>query len=224
MRFPMRDSRGKNCHESVKALARARDTLDPMEQPATTAESSSFVSWLATLTRPGGRTEAAGNEDGLADDVALLSYESALLRPTRSHESGLGSAYGGHPVPGRAEALAGALPTFEARIKEGSPETRTGVAKHARFTVRLSGPELEQLRARAAESGLTVSAYLRTCILEVESLRSQVKEALARMRAPQTREEPHAAKGPAKPGPQPANRWRERLLPRWKNGEKRECA
>ena len=54
----------------------------------------------------------------------------------------------------------------------------------ASITIRLSEAECAQLRQRAAESGLTVSAYLRSCTLEVESLRAQVKDTLAQLRAP----------------------------------------
>jgi hypothetical protein len=42
--------------------------------------------------------------------------------------------------------------------------------------------ECAQLRTRAAEAGLTVSAYLRSCTFEAESLRAQVKETLAELR------------------------------------------
>ena len=56
-------------------------------------------------------------------------------------------------------------------------------ADHRRSTVsiRLNEAEVEQLRMRATESGLSVSAYMRSCVLEAEQLRSQVKQALALM-------------------------------------------
>jgi hypothetical protein len=38
------------------------------------------------------------------------------------------------------------------------------------------------LRKRSAEAGITVSAYLRSCAFEVETLRAQVKDAVAQMR------------------------------------------
>ncbi len=61
----------------------------------------------------------------------------------------------------------------------------TGLDKHrktASITIRLSNAECAQLHQRAAEAGLTISAYLRSCICEVEALRAQVKEALAQLR------------------------------------------
>jgi hypothetical protein len=55
--------------------------------------------------------------------------------------------------------------------------------KHATMSVRLSRQDSDRLRMRAAESGMTVSAYMRSCVLEAEQLRAQVKLALAELRA-----------------------------------------
>jgi hypothetical protein len=49
-------------------------------------------------------------------------------------------------------------------------------------TVRLSKAECASLHQRAAEAGLTVSAYLRSCTIEAEALRAEVKTALAELR------------------------------------------
>jgi hypothetical protein len=43
--------------------------------------------------------------------------------------------------------------------------------------------EFLQLKDRAGESGVSVSAYMRSCILDADQLRTQVKQALAEMRA-----------------------------------------
>jgi hypothetical protein len=64
--------------------------------------------------------------------------------------------------------------------------------KRASVTIRLSEPEYEQLHQRAAEAGLTISAYLRSCTFEAEALRAQVKEALANLRASAKTEAPVA--------------------------------
>jgi hypothetical protein len=47
----------------------------------------------------------------------------------------------------------------------------------------MTGEEFALLKSRAEESGLSVSAYMRSCVLEAESLRVQVKQAMAEMRA-----------------------------------------
>jgi hypothetical protein len=50
-------------------------------------------------------------------------------------------------------------------------------------SVRLSEQESDKLRQRAAESGISVSAYMRSCVLDADHLRDQVKRALEEMRA-----------------------------------------
>ncbi len=54
--------------------------------------------------------------------------------------------------------------------------------KSASVTVRLTSAEDERLRQRAVEAGMTISAYLRSCAFEVETLRAQVKQTIAEMR------------------------------------------
>jgi len=55
--------------------------------------------------------------------------------------------------------------------------------RHSVVSIRLNEAEIERLRQRAVESGISVSAYMRSCVLDAEHLRAQVKEALAEMRA-----------------------------------------
>jgi hypothetical protein len=47
----------------------------------------------------------------------------------------------------------------------------------------LSRDEDAQLRRLAAEAGLTVSAYIRSCTFEAEALRALVKDTLSQFRA-----------------------------------------
>jgi hypothetical protein len=115
------------------------------------------------------------NDSLLADDVASISYERALRARARLQ-----------PAAGKQ------LPPAPAEKAESGGITRK--LKKASITIRLSEAECEQLRQRAAEAGLTVSAYLRSCTLEVESLRAQVKQTLAEMRsAPPPSPEPATA-------------------------------
>lgn len=135
--------------------------------------------------------EPSWDDDGLADDVATITYEPALRTHGRAGNCGLDDgAFPERPQPdasteaesGRctSQALPGALSTFP-----------SVPLKTASITIRLSEPECAQVRRRAAEAGLTVSAYLRSCTLEVESLRTQVKETLAQLRS-STSEAPEA--------------------------------
>ncbi len=67
-------------------------------------------------------------------------------------------------------------------------------SKSVMLSVRLTEPELELLRLRAAECGVSVSGYMRSCVLEADQLRTQVKHALAEMRAAtRSQERPHEA-------------------------------
>jgi hypothetical protein len=57
-------------------------------------------------------------------------------------------------------------------------------------SVRLTDLEFARLRDRASESGISVSAYMRSCVLDAEILRAQVKQALAEMRTLTAHPEP----------------------------------
>ena len=50
-------------------------------------------------------------------------------------------------------------------------------------SVRLTEVEFACLRDRAEESGISVSAYMRSCVVDADQLRTQVKRALAEMRS-----------------------------------------
>lgn len=116
--------------------------------------------------------EQGWNDDGLADDVATISYEQALRKQARPRAGGC-EADAGLQRPALAD-----MPGAATGGSMASPKTH----KSASITIRLSEPECAQVRQRAAEAGLTVSAYLRSCTLEAESLRAQVKETLAQLR------------------------------------------
>jgi len=83
--------------------------------------------------------------------------------------------------------------------------------KCASITIRLSKEECDQLRRRASQAGLTVSAYLRSCTFEAETLRAQVKNALAELRTAASTEKqsepPAIHRAPTG--------WLTRLMPRW---------
>ncbi len=170
--------------------------LEAMQQPAPTQSSSSlssFAGLLATLAspRPSAPSDAANdaplwNSSDLGEDVVSLSYEQALRARARYR-----SAYrsDGSPMPQRGLGLdAGADAAVEGVAADAVPAWRPEAAperdlRSASVTVRLSKAECERLHRRAAEAGLTVSAYLRSCALEAETLRSQVKQALAELKA-----------------------------------------
>ncbi len=154
--------------------------LGCMQQPArseSSLASTNFAGMLAALASP-----AAGNSDPketwseseLGDDVVTLSYEHALRAHAR-HQPADRSTW----QPEAAMQL-GEQPLVQTGK---TPNASDCDLRKASVTVRLSQAECASLHLRAAEAGLTVSAYLRSCTMEAESLRSQVKEALAGMRS-----------------------------------------
>jgi len=191
--------------------------MQTAEAPASTQPSRSFAGILAALASPAQQPASAlpgWIDDGLADDVAVLSYEHALRAHARYKPVASAAANG----PAQMSAVpAGSSAAIEDEISplvfEEIAEPASEAAPHAEneavaaasslvpdtgqrpcaaparrlkcasVTVRLSEEECAQLRARAAESGLTVSAYLRSCTFEAEILRAQVKEALAELRS-----------------------------------------
>jgi hypothetical protein len=168
----------------------------PLQNEPSSETASSFAGLLAALATPKARSGRSGVEeplDGLQDDVATFSYERALQKHARYHAR--------DPVhfPKATMDLVNA-PVQPTQGMDPSVATRQKKAvqshtpqldpeadrKRASVTLRMSQAESARLQQRAAEAGLTVSAYLRFCAFEVESLRTQVKNALAGMRAPQS--------------------------------------
>ena len=160
--------------------------------------STSFASLLAALAAPAPKPAPAWSEDELSDDVATLSYERALRAHARYKPPQTGdwlrqpAAYEPIPVqdappaPAAAVAPKPASPTAdwhaEAECQSVLFRGLDQDKKCASITIRLSQAECVQLRRRAAEAGLTVSAYLRSCTFEAEALRRQVKDTLIELR------------------------------------------
>jgi hypothetical protein len=228
--------------------------MKPTDEPVPPANEKSFAGLLASLTAPkpevpsggsspsGRKASPAWNDDGLADDVATLSYESALRAharyrtpdptdraltqgaegderqfdhyelategqaaepqsarmpspgargpsgaKTRLNSEASSEREKVRPVAGQGSSAAGA-------ISPVSPTPYRRSLKTVSVTIRVSQAEADQLHGRAAEAGLTVSAYLRSCTFEVERLRALVKETMAQLRpaAPARKRAPRA--------------------------------
>jgi predicted DNA binding CopG/RHH family protein len=180
--------------------------------PAPAPTAASFAHLLAALATPAPSPESDWNDEALAEDVATLSYERALrsharYRPADPSENSQAqsadaqeaevvdfSPQGAAPLSrGRAvspEAFARAHEAAKAelaqRAAEKTPSSFERNLKSASITIRMSKAECEQLHRRAAEAGLTVSAYLRSCTFEAEALRAQVKDVLTELRSATT--------------------------------------
>jgi hypothetical protein len=177
---------------------------------ASTPKASSFAGLLAALSLPESKRVPAWDDDDLKDDLATLSYEEALRAHARYRPVDAGV-----PAP-HQNADAGSI-----RIREVTPDEISmsrdatfpdaGRASHtvnarpraasgreknlkcASITIRLSQAECAQLRARAAQAELSISAYLRSCTFEAEALRAEVKKALAQLRTDEPSRKTHDA-------------------------------
>jgi hypothetical protein len=184
------------CERSAISLWAGRAMLQTMAQAAQSSPSPctpSFSGLLASLTS-GAKDKAdhtaAWCDDELGDDVVTLSYERALRNHARYRPADCGDL----PLPASAgdtvRNVKRTTPEIAAK-NESVVAAQTGAApqtasrrdlRTASVTLRLSDAECALVRQRAAEAELTVSAYLRSCVLEADALRAQVKEALAEMR------------------------------------------
>ena len=185
-----------------------------MQQPARAESSATFAGMLAAFATPGQKKPPARDLDGLEDDVATLSYERALrahgrYRSPEASDHALTQPYKSERLSAEEPPVLGDVPVAALRTSQASafsplePELQTDPQsefahtdsayernlKSASITIRLSKAECAQQRQRAAEAGLTISAYLRSCTVEAESLRAQVKETLAQLRAESARED-----------------------------------
>lgn len=168
-----------------------------MQQEKTALESgpgsTSFAGLLACLTaaRPQKATDwlsdSSNSLDSIKDDVVKLSYERALETHAR-YKPAAGEPASRAPRENQAAACASVsgVSASDPGILAGREANSNGKRKCASVTVRMSEREAAQLQQRAAEAGMTVSAYLRSCTFEVEALRAQVKQALTALRAAQT--------------------------------------
>ena len=184
--------------------------MQSTQTPTPAPSAASFASLLTALATPAPKPDAEWNDEALPEDVATLSYERALRSHSRyrsadpietaaaqlrnDEENIVEFAMDEAPMPpmqrGRTvppEAFARAHEAAQAELAERAAQ-RTPTPfernlKNASITIRMSKAEADQLHRRAAEAGLTVSAYLRSCTFEVESLRAMVKDTVAQLRA-----------------------------------------
>ena len=185
----------------LRQIDSTRHMLLDMEQRAqanASANSANFAGLLASLMSPAAKKrddEAEWPSGELGDDVVTLSYENALRAHSR-YRTGIRGGWGSEA--GLEPGDAGKLPAAAVKEREtftpaagvsAKPATNDRDLRSASVTVRLSAAESERLRVRAAETGLTVSAYLRSCTFEVEALRAQVKNALAELKATAQKEQ-----------------------------------
>jgi hypothetical protein len=218
--------------------------------PAPSPTAASFAGLLAALASPAPKPlPEPWSDDDLADDVATLSYENALRTHARYRAAGPSNgaaslSYSDQsltqiPDPEPIRRIQGPLgDEFEAAAPQAELRTAPIAAprqdasaqpepevnpfhaaqlernlKDASITIRMSHTESEQLR-------LTVSAYLRSCTFEVESLRAMVKDTVAQLRTAKATQK-IADDQPARAGWfRSITRWLSRLLTPWQDARR----
>lgn len=175
------------------------------------AKTGSFASLLEGFTATP-RPDPYSKDDGLEDDIAIISYEQTLrsharIRPVPDPlpvSSAIARSVVRKPSSGQRIKSPGRKQSAAVSIEEWARQSAPPQAaprkprKSASVTIRLTPEECAQLRERAAAAGLTTSAYLRSCLLEAEALRAHVKEVLEQFRtaaAPVEAKRPSRAEG-----------------------------
>lgn len=176
-------SKSRTPHALTNPLNPPTTRRYPSPMPQLAEPAPSFAGLLASLTAPKKHLPL----DDLEPDIANLTYDCALrnharYRPNPNPEKTSSPepvknapAVAAASEPGRASA--------SGACKLSAPTRLEQTRKRASITIRLTRSECAQLQQRAAEAGLTLSAYLRSCTVEADSLRAQVKQALADLRA-----------------------------------------
>ncbi len=174
--------------KNLRSASARRLMLHCMPQPTqspTSIPSANFAGLLAALALPPTEDAAqarTSSESDRGDDVVTLSYDRALRTHGRYMPTGRGDWQPAPAVQGNEDLAAQANQTPQ--------EVCDHDLRTSSVTVRLSKAECANLHQRAAEAGLTVSAYLRSCTIEAEALRAQVKAALAELRPVGVKGEP----------------------------------
>jgi hypothetical protein len=196
---------------------------------------------------PGRRSAPAWNDDDLADDVATLSYESALKAHARYRPSQVSDQSLTQPTDSKSFWYEEASPPLSEAAPQPVAQSTASLGpianqetaatpdpepsfpraalyernlKDASITIRMSKAECAQLHRRAAEAGLTVSAYLRSCTFEAESLRAMVKDTLAQLRSATNPAKPAHPAPPRQPWFGRLTRWLAGLLTPWHGSQR----
>ncbi len=136
-----------------------------------------------SLRVDGSRTAVADPGSDARADASIENGASDVI-----HAAGAPDAAGAVDVsdafdtPGAFDAAGATVAVHAAPALQAAP-ARESDLRSASVTIRLSQAECARLHQRATEAGLTVSAYLRSCTVEADALRAQVKQALAELKA-----------------------------------------
>lgn len=154
---------------------------DPTEQTPTRSDGKSVPA--VTEDKPAPEpvpTQAAFNTEAIQPDKLSISSAGQQVFEPAPPEKSLAPAFGtalaaALPAEPDSNPALGPAPGPLALVWPTPPKNERQVA----MSLRVAASEQALIKARAAEAGLSVSAYLRQCALEVEKLRAQVHHTLA---------------------------------------------
>ena len=166
-----------------EALESSRYRWQARTQPSASDESKEEIQFRAkekpapatTQDKP---TPVEFNAQAIQPDKLSLTSAGPPVRTTAPPDKSVAPAFG--------TVLAESLPAEPDRSPDIGPLALIWPAppkseRQVSMTLRVAASEQALIKARAAEAGLSVSAYLRQCALEVEKLRAQVHHTLARI-------------------------------------------
>jgi hypothetical protein len=178
----LRANRFRSRHSESEAAPLDEPEATPPVGPPTSVNARSEVELPAQDAR-GDRTPSPVSPRRRGSKRSKLAAESptavAQLKPTRK------------PVEKprklrRADHASKEVPEFREVLGASLSNTSSAAVnpdKSVWLTLRVTASEQSLIQARAAEAELSVSAYLRQCAFEVETLREQVQRALLDMRS-----------------------------------------
>ena len=171
------------------------------ELPDWGADLNSAMDSVGKISQSGLPVQSSSADAG-EDDLSSLSYEHALRAPSRLQSSPTQRAQNKPSSKRAAKAELATRPSPSTKLATATAVTSAIAVKPApaaleiaeprptRTTIRFTAGENKLLRKRALENGLAVSAYVRSCVFEVEALRDQVRQLMTELQTV-------AASGPA---------------------------
>jgi len=167
-----------------EALESSRNRWQARTQPSVMRDSTEEITTSADRKSV---SEVTHDEAAPEAFPTQTAFDTEAIQPDRLSLSATAISPASHGIdlPQKAQPAFGTVlaeaipcepdPAALALVWPAPPKTERQVS----MSLRVAASEQALIKARAAEAGLSVSAYLRQCALEVEKLRAQVHHTLA---------------------------------------------
>lgn len=136
----------------------------------------------APVAKAGAKQPTASARKKTAAAVAREDVEREVKKVRSKAAAGSGKSEAKSAPEPQPEAKPAFREVLSSQVMVAEPADISAEAgRQLAISIRLAPAERALIKIRAAEAGLTTSAYIRQCALEVEELRAQVREMIARM-------------------------------------------